>query len=216
MQLRLINRERLAVFVILLLGYAAFGPLLFGLNVVHLEFLGIFTLLNLVAIHALLPFFMPWMAERDIREIQSVLTGLKQGNFRVPIKIAPEPHDPDDENELNRLKRDIERMRAGIRTREEMVYRQSERILALNESMRREAITDRLTGLYNSRYFWERMDASLAYSRRHGAAFAVVILDIDFFKEGAEAQFQPGDPQTRRRGALLGQAQRPRRGDGLG
>ncbi len=183
MSFRLINRVRLTVFTLLLLSYASFGPLLYGLDILALEYLAIFTLLNIVAIYALLPLFMPWIADHDIREIQAVLTGLKQGNFRVPITVTPQPHDPDDENELNRLKRDIERMRAGIHTREEMVYRQSKRILKLNEALRHEAITDKLTGLFNSRHFWERMEIFLADYRRYGTAFAVVILDIDFFKK---------------------------------
>ncbi|WP_200279227.1 diguanylate cyclase [Rhabdochromatium marinum] len=172
----------LSVFIILLLGYAGFGPLLYGLELAALETLAIFMLLNLVALYALLPLFMPWIAARDIRAIQAVLTGLKQGNFRVPIQIAPQPQDPNDENELNRLKRDIERMRASIYTRESMVHRQSERILKLNEALRREATTDRLTGLYNSRYFWERMEDCLEAYWHHGTAFSLALLDIDFFK----------------------------------
>lgn len=181
---RIINRIRITVLGILTLGLCAFGPLLFGLDAKQLELLTLFTLLNAVAFYALIPFFMPWIVSRDLRQIQEVLNGLKQGNFRVPIQVAPEPADPyDEEYELNRLKRDIERMRASIRARDEMMVSQNERIMKLNHALREEAITDKLTGLYNSRYFWDYIGQLFANYQRHGQPFSFVILDIDFFKK---------------------------------
>jgi len=44
------------------------------------------------------------------------------------------------------------------------------------------AITDYLTGLYNYRYFFKRLEEELSYSRRHGQKLSIVIIDLDRFK----------------------------------
>jgi diguanylate cyclase (GGDEF)-like protein len=46
-----------------------------------------------------------------------------------------------------------------------------------------EALTDQLTGLPNHRALHQRLSAELASSRRHGRQLAVVMLDVDNFKE---------------------------------
>lgn len=45
------------------------------------------------------------------------------------------------------------------------------------------ALRDTLTGCYNRRYFKERATAELSYSNRHGTEVAVVLLDVDHFKD---------------------------------
>lgn len=44
------------------------------------------------------------------------------------------------------------------------------------------AITDGLTKLYNHRYLHERLDEEIARGTRFGAAFSLIMADIDFFK----------------------------------
>ncbi|MDO9334522.1 MAG: diguanylate cyclase [Dehalococcoidales bacterium] len=44
------------------------------------------------------------------------------------------------------------------------------------------AITDGLTKLYNHRYLHERLDEEIARGTRFGAAFSLIMIDIDFFK----------------------------------
>ncbi len=45
------------------------------------------------------------------------------------------------------------------------------------------AITDYLTGLYNYRYFFKRLEEELSYSRRHGQKLSIVVIDLDRFKQ---------------------------------
>ena len=52
----------------------------------------------------------------------------------------------------------------------------------LHEEMRRQAITDGLTGLYNHRYFYERLNAELAHSVRYQHPCSLIMLDLDDFK----------------------------------
>lgn len=44
------------------------------------------------------------------------------------------------------------------------------------------SVTDGLTGLYNHRYFHEQLDKELKRAGRLGSKFALVFLDIDYFK----------------------------------
>ncbi|MHB1075984.1 sensor domain-containing diguanylate cyclase [Thiobacillus sp.] len=51
-----------------------------------------------------------------------------------------------------------------------------------NERLRKESITDPLTGLYNRRFFFQRCIEAHAHSQRSGKPYAVLIIDIDKFK----------------------------------
>ena len=55
--------------------------------------------------------------------------------------------------------------------------------IRLFQETRRLAITDGLTGLYNSRYFYKQLDAEIARSNRYGSSFSVILFDIDNFKQ---------------------------------
>lgn len=46
-----------------------------------------------------------------------------------------------------------------------------------------EAITDGLTGLYNHRFFYERLDQEIARARRYGTPVSLLMIDLDDFKD---------------------------------
>ena len=52
----------------------------------------------------------------------------------------------------------------------------------LREELRRQAIRDPLTGLYNRRQFDQLLRQRMAESDRHGRSFSVLMIDIDHFK----------------------------------
>ncbi|GAB4581492.1 MAG: hypothetical protein Fur0022_42390 [Anaerolineales bacterium] len=51
------------------------------------------------------------------------------------------------------------------------------------EELRKQAITDDLTQVYNRRYFIELAQEVLAHVRQQGGKFSIIILDMDNFKE---------------------------------
>ncbi|HJW75100.1 MAG TPA: sensor domain-containing diguanylate cyclase, partial [Thermoleophilia bacterium] len=53
----------------------------------------------------------------------------------------------------------------------------------LYDRIEREAVTDGLTGLYNHRYFFKRLEEEVATSQRYGAPLSLLMLDLDDFKE---------------------------------
>ncbi|WP_178106708.1 sensor domain-containing diguanylate cyclase [Pseudomonas mangiferae] len=52
----------------------------------------------------------------------------------------------------------------------------------VEQELRALSITDALTGVFNRRYFNERLDAEIGRAQRHGQPLALVMLDIDYFK----------------------------------
>ena len=55
--------------------------------------------------------------------------------------------------------------------------------LRLRESLKEQAIRDPLTGLFNRRYLTETLERELARARRSGMPAAVIMLDVDHFKQ---------------------------------
>jgi len=53
-----------------------------------------------------------------------------------------------------------------------------ERVLTARE-IKRQAVSDRLTGLYNRRHFQERLSAALERARRHYQPFGLITIDVD-------------------------------------
>jgi len=52
----------------------------------------------------------------------------------------------------------------------------------VEDELRALSVTDVLTGVYNRRYFQERLKAELSRVHRHGGELSVIMLDIDHFK----------------------------------
>jgi len=52
---------------------------------------------------------------------------------------------------------------------------------------------DPLTGVYNRRYFFERLDAETAHARRHSSPLSVLLIDVDDMKELNELHGHRGD-----------------------
>jgi diguanylate cyclase (GGDEF)-like protein len=55
--------------------------------------------------------------------------------------------------------------------------------LRLRETLRSQAIRDPLTGLFNRRYMEETLDRELKRSTRTGSPIAVIMMDLDHFKD---------------------------------
>ena len=56
-------------------------------------------------------------------------------------------------------------------------------IADLFQAVRKEAVTDALTGLYNRRYFEESLNKEVARARRQNTPFSVIGIDLDFLKK---------------------------------
>ena len=82
-------------------------------------------------------------------------------------------------------------------------------VARLYDREKRAAITDGLTGVYNHRYFYQRLEEELAQAARHGRPLAVAILDVNGLKALNDARGHlAGDAVLRFVGRLLGEAVR--------
>lgn len=72
------------------------------------------------------------------------------------------------------------------------------------------SVTDPLTGLYNRRYLFERLEERLAENRRNGASVALALLDIDHFKPLNDTHgHAAGDQALKQVAALVRRQVRP-------
>ncbi len=60
--------------------------------------------------------------------------------------------------------------------------KREDRLQQLNAKLKRLSLTDDLTSLKNSRYFWSRFDEALAEAKRAGEEVSLVLFDLDHFK----------------------------------
>jgi len=80
----------------------------------------------------------------------------------------------------------------------------NETLRVKNEELQRLSLTDGLTGLDNRRQLMQTLEAEVERSRRHGHSFAVVMLDVDHFKNYNDSHGHlAGDEVLTRVGALL-------------
>ena len=59
--------------------------------------------------------------------------------------------------------------------------------LSLHETLRRQAVRDPLTGVFNRRYMEESLEREIHRAARHGKPLAVLLVDLDHFKEFNDA-----------------------------
>jgi diguanylate cyclase (GGDEF)-like protein len=79
-------------------------------------------------------------------------------------------------------------------------------LLQANEILEAQAFTDALTGLYNHRYFQERLSEEIARSLRHNYPLALIFIDVDNFKNYNDTNGHlMGDYVLRTIGAILRQ-----------
>jgi two-component system, cell cycle response regulator len=130
------------------------------------------------------------------RERSFLLAELEKRNKRL------EEH----EKELERLVAD---RTAELKSRNQELASANEALRAANARLSELALRDGLTGLYNHRYFQERLAAEVARSRRHDHPVALLFLDIDFFKVFNDQHgHQAGDEALKGIAALLVQGSR--------
>ncbi len=74
----------------------------------------------------------------------------------------------------------------------------------LYQAIEEQAIRDGLTGLFNHRFFYERLQAELVRARRYGTPISLLMIDVDDFKRYNDRYgHQAGDEVLRVLGALI-------------
>jgi diguanylate cyclase (GGDEF)-like protein len=85
-----------------------------------------------------------------------------------------------------------------------MVEEQTMELTIANKSLKRLSVTDDLTGIYNRRYFFDRLGQEINQTRRYEHPLSVMILDLDNFKSVNDCMgHQAGDDVLREFATLL-------------
>ncbi|GAB6183475.1 sensor domain-containing diguanylate cyclase [Thermodesulfovibrio hydrogeniphilus] len=66
---------------------------------------------------------------------------------------------------------------------EKEIIRKSKELLKISKKFYKESITDVLTGLYNRRLFFKRLDEEFSKFLRYGNSFCLIIFDLDALKK---------------------------------
>jgi diguanylate cyclase (GGDEF)-like protein len=81
--------------------------------------------------------------------------------------------------------------------------------IRLFQETKRLSITDGLTGLFNSRYFYRQLELEIARTNRYGSTFSLILFDIDNFKQLNDTYgHQAGDDVLQELAAILKSASR--------
>jgi diguanylate cyclase (GGDEF)-like protein len=108
--------------------------------------------------------------------------------------------------DLIRRNEELQRMNAEL---ESIVQARTQELVEKNRELEVLSVTDRLTGLYNRRKLDEIIDEELALFRRYGSHFAIVMLDIDHFKQVNDTLgHQAGDAVLAELAKLVGERTR--------
>jgi len=110
----------------------------------------------------------------------------------------------DPKAEIERLRRQLDQALNDAVTRENELQRYQQQLESANAKLRELATTDPLTGVANRRVFEARLATDFAHARRYGRSMAVMILDMDNFKQRNDRfGHDEGDATLKRFGALL-------------
>lgn len=111
-------------------------------------------------------------------------------------------------DQLNRMAERIEEytssLESRVRERTQELHDANVKLIEANAQLERLAKTDPLTGLYNRRQFMESLEFEVRRGARNPHQFALIILDVDYFKSYNDTHgHTAGDELLQRLAALL-------------
>lgn len=93
--------------------------------------------------------------------------------------------------------------REALRAGEHTLKQQLTEIQVLQEQLKEQAVRDPLTGLYNRRFLDSIVGRELARAEREGLSIAVMMVDVDHFKQVNDRYGHPGGDEVLRNLAAL-------------
>ena len=144
-------------------------------------------------------------------DIQALIDAVNNGRIWHYIT---KPWDPDELQisirralDNYRLSRENRRLVEALRKQNEMledeVTERTRELEEANEKLRRLAVTDGLTGLYNHRYFQEKLDSEVLRAERFNTPMSLLMLDVDYFKKFNDTHGHPAGDEVLKRMAFL-------------
>ena len=123
---------------------------------------------------------------RPIAEISEATNRLAKGDLTVKLEVKSLDEIGQLATNFNNMteqlmKRD-EELRLAQEELENQVKKRTEELMIVNEELRHISFFDGLTGIANRRYFDEFLEREWQRSKRENTPLALIMLDVDFFK----------------------------------
>ncbi len=129
------------------------------------------------------------VAEKTVEMLQ--VFELDPGEMKPYSQMLQEAND-----ELGRLNMSYEQLVLELKESKEKSERFANKLRHANSQLEQLAFLDGLTGLYNHRYFQESLTRELKRARRYKRSFALVLFDIDHFKQVNDTFGHPAGDQV--------------------
>lgn len=114
---------------------------------------------------------------RRLRRLDEAVTRWRpDGSASAPAPVRGSDEIAQLAQQFNRMSRELSRQYAQLQSSHATIAEQA-------RSLKRLSHTDELTGLYNRRYFNEQFARLLDECRRQGGELALIIIDVDHFKQ---------------------------------
>ncbi len=139
-------------------------PVIFGLGV-------LFTGLALI-------FFFDRSIRAPVEKLTTGVRGVSHGRWNQ-VEIGEHGELTELAYEFNKM---VDQVSENYEELEMKVEERTKMLDALNRKLKKQAITDGLTELYNHRYFYDKLEEELARAARYQREVVVLMADIDYFK----------------------------------
>ncbi|GMR04754.1 MAG: hypothetical protein BMS9Abin23_0660 [Thermodesulfobacteriota bacterium] len=150
----------------------------------------IFILAGVITAVALFLFFTLYLFRSILRPILEFRKGAKKLgedlDYRIEIR---------DGVEINLLAKEFNKMGDRLKNLytdlEKKVDERTRELKGLNAALKQLSITDGLTGLYNHKYFYDKLTEEIRRTERYGRALSLIMIDIDHFKKFNDTNGHP-------------------------
>ncbi len=151
--------------------------------------------------YPLMGLFSNFLVVNDLRQINDICRDLRMG---TAVKVADLPNETDDEHELLELKRNINFVIHAVSGREQHLMRHLSESVEKSSRLLELSVRDPLSGLYNRRYFDEKIIQCANEAGNLSLPTYLMLMDVDNFKHINDAfGHQEGDRVIRDIGCII-------------
>lgn len=160
-------------------------------NAINIKIKSIVVMGSTVVVAILMALVIARALARPIADISEATNRLAKGDLTVRLEVRT--FDEIGElaanfnNMTNQLVKRDEALYLAQEELENQVQKRTEELMIVNEELRRISFMDGLTGIANRRYFDEILEREWQRSKRENTSLALIMLDVDFFKNYNDA-----------------------------